>query len=443
MKKLFIGIVLSFCMTLSLLTVAFAAETTSSATNAANQAHDRLADGGYHIYCMAGNYITTDGYPSKRSVELAFPDSTRKVFYVENKGNNQITLMVQNSYSDTGYSYIGIDSSIKDGTALKLVDSPYLWNTYVESNTSLTFSLRPATNTKMLASASGGSGTPRTKLILWTKSDMDAPKHGELRFEPVKDSSRTPVADDYNFANLNQTEGAVTPVLINCDSTKSPGAITVYYDGSTELPKKAGTYRVTFDVAAVAPLWKAASGLNGGTLVIAPKPSTADPVGKQIKMGGLNWRVLDVQDGKALVISELILDCMPFQKDSYSSAWADSTLREYLNGDFYNKTFSSAEKKRIVSTELVNNINPEYSSNFGTDTKDKVFLLSAEEVGRYFSKDKDRIAYADRRTPALLYSPVNSLELNPYEGIYQYYTEGTGGSEHPGIPEKVIVTPSM
>ncbi len=423
MKKLFICIILSFCIAMTLLTAGSASASASSTMGTATPAHDRLANGGYNIYCLAGNYVTVDTYPSLRSVELTGNDKVRKMFYVENQGNNQITLKVEDTYSKTGYSYVGIDSSIKDGTPLKLVDSPYLWNTYAENDTSLVFSLRPSTDTKMLASASGGKSDPRTKLILWTKTDMDAPKHGELRFEPVAESAKTPVAADYSFTNLNQTQGSVTPVKIeSASSNKSRGAVTVLYNGSTTLPKKAGSYSVTFNVAADPPAWKEANGLKGGTLVIAPKPSTAVPVGKVIKMGGINWRVLDVQDGKALVLSDLILDCRPFQKTSNSNAWADSSLRAYLNGDFYKKTFSASEKKRIVSTKLVNNFNSQNTTTFGTDTKDKVFLLSADEVARYFSKDKDRVAYADRRTPALLNSPINSIDTNPYEGVYQNYT---------------------
>lgn len=423
MKKRFMSIMLTFCIVLTLLPTASAvAASTPANKGAATPAHGRLMDGGYNIYCLSGNYVTVDTYPSLRKVQLTFPDAVPKVFYVENKGNNQITLKVEDSYSSTGYSYVGIDSSIKNGVALKLVDSPYLWNTFVENDTTLVFSLRPSTNTKMFANASGESKAPRTELILWTNSDMNAPQHGEFRFEPVAVSVKTPVSADYSYANLTQTQGSVTPVRIEGKGKNSPGAVTVLYNGSTTLPKAAGSYRVTFNVAAEPPAWNAAKGLAGGTLVIAPKPSTVAPVGKVISMGGINWRVLDVQGGKALVLSDLILEDRSFQKKtSLLNEWADSSLRTYLNGDFYNKKFTKSEKKRIVSTTLVNNINPEYSTTFGTDTKDKVFLLSAEEVARYFRNDNTRIAYADRRTPAMLNSTINSFSNNPYEGVYQYY----------------------
>ena len=430
MKKRFMSTLLTLCMTLTfymaltlLPTASAAASSTSANTGTADPAHGRLKDGGYNIYCLSGEYVTTDTYPSLRNVQLTFPDSTLKVFYVENKGNNQITLKIEDPYSSKGYSYVGIDASIKNGVGLKVVDDPYLWNTYAEDDTSLVFSLRPPSDTKMFAGASGGNKAPRTKIILWTNSDMNAAKHGEFRFEPVAVSAKTPVATDYSFANLTQTQGSVTPVKIEGKGSNSPGKITVLYNGSTTLPKKAGSYRVTFDVAAEAPAWNAASGLAGGTLVIAPKPSTKAPVGQVIKMGGINWRVLDVQDGKALVLSDLILENRSFQKSrSLSNAWADSPLRAYLNGDFYKKTFTKSEKKRIVSTTLVNNINPQYSETFGTDTKDKVFLLSTEEVARYFGNDDARIAYADRRTPAMLNSPINDVKGNPYTGVYQNYS---------------------
>ncbi|MDD4113333.1 MAG: DUF6273 domain-containing protein [Herbinix sp.] len=424
MKKSFMIILFILCIELTLVPmVSTAAKSTSADTGSVTPAHERLTDGGYNIYCRSGEYVTVDTYPSLRSVQLAFPDAAHKVFHVENKGNNQITLSVEDPYSSTGYSYVGIDSSIKNGVALKLVDSPYLWNTYAEHDSDLIFSLRPPTDTNMFAGASGGKKEPRTKIILWTNTGMDAAKHGEFKFEPVASSVKTPIADDYSFANLTQTQGSVTPVRIEQKESKSTGKVTIKYNGSTTLPKKSGSYSVTFDVAAAPPAWKEVSGLTGGTLVIAPKPSTAKPVGQVISMGGIDWKVLDVQDGKALVLSELILESRSYNEDvTLLNEWVDSSLRAYLNGDFYNKTFSKKEKKRIVSATLVNNINPEYSNSLGTDTKDKIFLLSKEEVSRYFKDEESSIAYANRNSPAILKSNVNSFSDNSYDGVYQKYT---------------------
>jgi len=91
----------------------------------------------------------------------------------------------------------------------------------------------------------------------------------------VKVPNQTPVADDYDIGKLNQTVGNVTAVTITPKEDKSPGAITIYYDDSTELPTEIGEYVVTFDVAEVPATgglggWNAADGLSAGTLTISP-----------------------------------------------------------------------------------------------------------------------------------------------------------------------------
>ena len=90
------------------------------------------------------------------------------------------------------------------------------------------------------------------------------------------DDDLIPVADDFDIGNLTQNVGSVTAVTITPKWNCSPGAITIYYAGNTTLPSAAGTYAVTFDVAA-APGWKAATGLSAGTLTIrAPFTDLAD-----------------------------------------------------------------------------------------------------------------------------------------------------------------------
>jgi len=97
-------------------------------------------------------------------------------------------------------------------------------------------------------------------------------KAGTLVIDVAK---QNPVADDYEIGNLMQTAGRVTAVTITPKEGKSQGEITIYYGRSTVLPQTAGTYTVTFDVAATSG-WNAASGLNAGTLTIeAATPITS------------------------------------------------------------------------------------------------------------------------------------------------------------------------
>lgn len=108
----------------------------------------------------------------------ASTDGTREL-YVENKGNNQITLKMADG------RYLGIADTITDGVRVKAVNSPYLWNTYTE-NTGLEdrdkYSLRPSTDTRMVLNASGEKSEVGTAVILWTHSNMDAPSNAEFTF---------------------------------------------------------------------------------------------------------------------------------------------------------------------------------------------------------------------------------------------------------------------
>ncbi len=67
-------------------------------------------------------------------------------------------------------------------------------------------------------------------------------------------------------------------------------------------------------------------------------------------------------------------------------------MRSYLNGTWYEKTFSEGEKDKILTTNVVNLDNSSYGTERGNDTEDKVFLLSLDEAEHYFSSDDERVA---------------------------------------------------
>jgi hypothetical protein len=120
--------------------------------------------------------------------------------------------------------------------------------------------------------------------------------------------------------------------------------------------------------------------LNIGTAATASSVS----VGDVIPFGNYNWRVLDVQDGKALLLSETVIrQRMPYHTTYNNITWAQSSIRTRLNGSFYN-SFSAEDRARILETNVVNNDHPWYGTRGGADTTDKIFLLSVEEVVRYF-----------------------------------------------------------
>jgi hypothetical protein len=63
-----------------------------------------------------------------------------------------------------------------------------------------------------------------------------------------------------------------------------------------------------------------------------------------------------------------------------NTTWESSTLRTWLNEDFYQTAFSEDEQSAIITTDVVTAANPEYETDGGNATKDKIYLLSYEEV---------------------------------------------------------------
>ena len=115
-------------------------------------------------------------------------------------------------------------------------------------------------------------------------------------------------------------------------------------------------------------------------------------VGSIYQFGGLDWRVLDVKDGKALLITEDIVEKRAYNDEFVDVTWETCSLRNYLNGNFLRAHFSAEEQGRIALTTVANNDNAQYGTPGGNDTQDKLFLLSIEEANSYFADKADRVA---------------------------------------------------
>ena len=108
-------------------------------------------------------------------------------------------------------------------------------------------------------------------------------------------------------------------------------------------------------------------------------------VGDIITFGAYEWRVLDIQDDKALIVSENILEGKAYHSTGRSITWSVCSLRAYLNGEFYNSSaFSNEDRSRIFEVTNVNENNQWYGTPGGENTLDKIFLLSIAEVVQYF-----------------------------------------------------------
>lgn len=124
----------------------------------------------------------------------------------------------------------------------------------------------------------------------------------------------------------------------------------------------------------------------------------------------LEWRVLDVQGNRALIILPYGLDGLPYHQRGGEATWETSSIRAWLNGEFYNTAFGNDEKSHILLTEVINTNNPENGNDAGNDTQDKIFLLSYNEASKYYRNTADRFlapsSYA--ATQGVWFNPENS-----------------------------------
>jgi hypothetical protein len=166
--------------------------------------------------------------------------------------------------------------------------------------------------------------------------------------------------------------------------------------------------------------------------------------------------VLEVSDGKALLLSEYVLEHRAYHDEwrdemsnwtqeqldaAGSTTWAECDLRAYLNGEFLN-SFSQSDRERIAETHNVNQDNPwfyagamasgddhriQYAPRGGADTSDWIFLLSLEEVAKYFgdseqlrNRPSNTIYWTDENNEARIARCLPSCPYDNYHyGDYQ------------------------
>jgi len=112
----------------------------------------------------------------------------------------------------------------------------------------------------------------------------------------------------------------------------------------------------------------------------------------------IEWIVLSVEKDRVLLLSSYILTGKYYYRhpDIFSSSiaakltaqkvhctWEDSNIRNWLNTQFIEQSFSEDEKPRILYTTIRNNIEDNYNPLAGKDTQDQIFLLSAKEIETY------------------------------------------------------------
>ena len=163
---------------------------------------------------------------------------------------------------------------------------------------------------------------------------------------------------------------------------------------------------------------------------------------KYYKVEPIKWRVLTTNydhdgnastPGKKLLLAENILINKAY--DDNSNSYSDSTIRNYLTGDFLTTAFTQAEQAAIAATTVINNArstNPDsndkqwnnganpYASD--TPTSDKIFLLSEQEVTK---ADYGFAAYNVYDTGNTIIRMTTAFAKA--NGAYQHSTESSRG----------------
>lgn len=148
----------------------------------------------------------------------------------------------------------------------------------------------------------------------------------------------------------------------------------------------------------------------------------------------VNWKIVDVKDGKALLISSLVLDAQPFYHSTatrpgspkiYPNNYEHSDVRTWLNNTFYSKAFALTEQNTIATTMVDNSLASTGHEATGNgakaapyicnDTSDKVFLLSHAEATNANYSGQDSSYYRRKTATDYAYS----------QGVYRNTTWGT------------------
>ena len=136
----------------------------------------------------------------------------------------------------------------------------------------------------------------------------------------------------------------------------------------------------------------------------------------------IEWQVLAREDDRALLISRYALDAKPYNDKWTRVTWESSSLRKWLNGEFYNRAFDPAEQNRILKVTNKNPDNPTTGIKGGNDTEDRIFLLSIDEANSYFDTDDLRQGIGSA------YAMANGSYINEYNGDSWWWLRSRGST---------------
>jgi hypothetical protein len=105
----------------------------------------------------------------------------------------------------------------------------------------------------------------------------------------------------------------------------------------------------------------------------------------------IEWIVLDKSDNDLIMISKYVLDAQKYYDHWISATWEESDIRDWLNSVFLQSAFDK-EQIKFLKESTISTADSTKAVDGGPDTVDTIYLLSVDEVEKYFSSNKARIA---------------------------------------------------
>ncbi|NLP48492.1 MAG: hypothetical protein GX345_06050 [Clostridiales bacterium] len=151
----------------------------------------------------------------------------------------------------------------------------------------------------------------------------------------------------------------------------------------------------------------------------------------------IEWMVLALEEDKALLLSEKILDSKAYNQEHAKVTWESCSLRAWLNDEFYKTAFSEEEKQIILASLLSNENTYKKRIEGGNDTEDKVFLLSYNEATNptygfnpdYSQKDSLRLAGGSDYAISQGLFVIPSWKENESSDYNYWWLRSPGGSQ--------------
>lgn len=143
-------------------------------------------------------------------------------------------------------------------------------------------------------------------------------------------------------------------------------------------------------------------------------------VGDIIVFDRFEWQILDIRNNQALIITEDIVEQCAYHNKYKDTIWVDCAIRKYLNGEFY-EGFDDINKERIIQVLNNNFDNPWYGTQAGEEGQDRVFLLSLEEVCRYFGDSTEKLKNRGNNRYWTYKDENNSKRMAKLKGMYYWW----------------------